>query len=155
MFLRNVLLALAWVALTGQFTPTNFIAGFVMAYLIMGLTRQIMRSSNYFTKVRAVLGFILFFIWALIVASLRVVYRALSPRLNLQPAVVAVPLDVKTDAEIMLLANLITLTPGTLSLDVSSDRRTMYVHAFNVRDVDQFRHEIKDGFERRLLKVLQ
>ena len=155
MFLRNMLLALAWVALTGQFTPTNFIAGFVLAYLIMGMTRQIMRSGNYFTKVRAVLGFVLFFTWALIVASVRVAYRALSPRLNVQPAVVAVPLDVKTDAEIMLLANLITLTPGTLSLDVSSDRQVIYVHTFNVGDVDQFRREIKDGFERRLLKVLR
>jgi multicomponent Na+:H+ antiporter subunit E len=155
MFLRNVLLALAWVALTGQFTPTNFIAGFILAYLIMGLTRQIMRGSNYFTKVRAVVGFVLFFIWALIVAGLRVVYRALSPRLNMRPAIIAVPLDVKTDAEITLLANLITLTPGTLSLDVSSDRNVLYIHTFNVGDVAQFRREIKEGFERRLLEVLR
>ena len=155
MFLRNVLLALAWVALTGQFTPTNFIAGFVLAYLIMGLSQQIMRTGNYFTRVRAVLGFFLFFIRELIVASLRVAYRALSPSLNMQPAVVAVPLDVTTNAEITLLANLITLTPGTLSLDVSSDRKIIYIHVFNVGDVDQFRREIKDGFERRLLKVMR
>jgi len=155
MFLRNVLLALAWVALTGQFTPTNFIAGFVLAYLIMGLSQQIMKTGNYFTKVRSVLGFFLFFIRELIVAGLRVAYRALSPRLNVQPAVVAVPLEVTTNAEITLLANLITLTPGTLSLDVSSDRKVIYIHAFNVGDVDQFRREIKDGFERRLLEVMR
>lgn len=155
MFLRNVLLALAWIALTGSFTPVNLIAGFVLAYLILGLSQQIMNTGNYFNKVRAVLGFVLFFIWQMIVSGVRVSYRVLSPRLNVRPGVIAVPLDVKTNREITLLANLITLTPGSFSLDVSSDRRVLYVHAFTVGDVDEFRREIKEGLERRLLEVME
>lgn len=155
MFLRNVLLALVWVALTGQFTPANLFAGFVVAYLIMGLSQQIMNTGKYFTKVRSVLGFAAFFIWEMVVSGLRVSYRVLSPRLNVQPAVIAVPLDVKTNREITLLANLITLTPGSLSLDVSSNRQVIYVHAFNVDDVDEYRREIKEGFERRLQEMMQ
>jgi multicomponent Na+:H+ antiporter subunit E len=73
----------------------------------------------------------------------------------MRPGVVAVPLDARTDAEITLLANLITLTPGTLSLDVSADRSFLYVHAMYVDDVNDVKRQIKDGFERRLLEVMR
>jgi multicomponent Na+:H+ antiporter subunit E len=68
---------------------------------------------------------------------------------------VAVPLDAKTDLEIAVLANLITLTPGSLSVDVSDDRRTLYVHAMFVSDPDQVRTEIKRRFERWILALLR
>jgi multicomponent Na+:H+ antiporter subunit E len=71
--------------------------------------------------------------------------------------VVAIPLDAKSDIEITLLANLITLTPGTLSLDVSSDRSVLYIHVMYVDndDLDEVRRKIKSGFERRVLEVLR
>lgn len=155
MLLRNVLLALAWVALTGQFTPQNFLTGFLLSYLLLWLLQGTMDTRHYFAKVPYVIGFFIFFLGAMIRAGLRIVYRVLSPRLPLRPAIVAIPLDARTDAEITLLANMITLTPGSLSLDVSSDRRVMYVHTVYVKDVEAFRREIKEGFERRLLKVMR
>ncbi len=60
-----------------------------------------------------------------------------------------------SDVEITLLANLVTLTPGTLSLDVSEDRSTLFVHAMFVDDPDVLRREIKHGFERRVLELLR
>jgi multicomponent Na+:H+ antiporter subunit E len=72
----------------------------------------------------------------------------------MRPAIVAIPLDLRSPLAITLLAQMITLTPGTLSLDVSSDRRVLYVHSMYVDDIDAFRRSIKDGFERRLLQVL-
>ena len=66
---------------------------------------------------------------------------------------VAVPLDVTSDAAITLLGNLITLTPGTLTLDVSTDHLPLYVHVMNVEDVESFRQGIKNGFERRILEL--
>jgi multicomponent Na+:H+ antiporter subunit E len=75
----------------------------------------------------------------------------------MRPGVVAIPLDARTDAEITLLANLITLTPGTLSLDVSSDRRMLYIHVMYIDndDLEEVRRKIKAGFERRVLEVLR
>ena len=70
-------------------------------------------------------------------------------------AIVAVPLDAKTDAEITMLANLITVTPGSFSLEVSADRSVLYVHAMYVDDPETFRREIKNGFERRVLELLR
>jgi multicomponent Na+:H+ antiporter subunit E len=74
----------------------------------------------------------------------------------MHPGVIAVPLDARTDAEITLLANLITLTPGTLSIDVSADRKVLYIHTMDLGDDPvRFRREIKEGFERRLLEVMR
>ena len=86
-------------------------------------------------------------------ANLRVAIEVLTPQQRMRPAIVAIPLDVRRDFEITLLANLITLTPGTLSLDVSSDKRVLYVHSMYVDDIDAFRREIKNGFERRVKEL--
>jgi len=73
----------------------------------------------------------------------------------MRPGIVAVPLEARSDIEITLFANLLTLTPGTLSLDVSSDKKVIYVHALYVDDAGSFRREIKEGLEKRLLEVLR
>jgi multicomponent Na+:H+ antiporter subunit E len=155
MLLLNVLLALAWVALTGQFTPANLVVGFVLGYLMVWLVQSPTGSSSYFAKVHQVIGFAVFFLWELIQANLRVAYDVLTPRHHMRPGVIAIPLDARTDVEITLLANLITLTPGTLSLDVSADRGVLYVHIMYVDDLEQARRDIKAGFERRVREVLQ
>ena len=64
-------------------------------------------------------------------------------------------LKVDRNFEITLLANLITLTPGTLSVDVSEDRRTLYVHALDCSDPDRLRRSIADGFERKIREAFQ
>jgi multicomponent Na+:H+ antiporter subunit E len=75
--------------------------------------------------------------------------------MDLKPGIFAYPLKVDRDFEITLLANLITLTPGTLSVDVSDDRRTLYVHALDCSDPDQTRQDIADGFERKILEAFR
>lgn len=153
LFILNVLLALAWVALTGQFTPVNLVAGFGLRYLLLWLVRPARETAGYFRKIVQVVSFFFFFLHELLIANLRVAYHVIRPSLTMRPGVVAIPLDLKSDAEITLLANLITLTPGSLSLDVSTDRRVLYVHAMYIDDVETFRHEIKEGFERRVREV--
>ena len=81
----------------------------------------------------------------------------LTPESYVCPGVVAIPLDARTDAEITLLANLITLTPGSVSLDLSDDRRLLYVHAMYIdgEDVEAYRRSVKEGLERRVLELLR
>ncbi len=155
LFLLNILLALAWVALTGDFSPINFVIGFLLGYAALWMTQRVTGQTSYFRKIRTVINFAFFFVWEVIKANLRVAYDVLSPRQQITPGIISIPLDAKTDAEITFLANLITLTPGTLSLDVSEDRKVLYIHAMYVEDVEQFRREIKDGLERRLLDMLR
>ena len=94
-----------------------------------------------------------YFLYELVVASLRVVWDVITPTIHSRPGVVAVPLDAETNIEITLLANMVSLTPGTLSLEVSEDRRTLFVHAMFIDEVEDIRREVKGGMERRLLEV--
>ncbi len=154
-FLFNLLLALAWTAITGYFYPGNFIFGFILAFMILRSVQERGASSRYFQKVASVTRFIGFFAKELIKANLRVAYDVMTPKHHMRPGVVAIPLDVRTDAEITLLANLITLTPGTLSLDVSSDRKTLYIHAMYIKDTEETRRSVKEGFERRVMEIFR
>jgi multicomponent Na+:H+ antiporter subunit E len=155
--LWNLFLALVWIGMTGEFTGRNFLIGFGLGVLILFFARRVIGTPNYLAKIAQVLELIAFVIWELILANLRVAYDVLTPGYGMRPGVVGVPLDARTDAEITLLANLITLTPGTLSLDVSSDRRVLYIHVMYIDDDDleEVRRKIKSGFERRVLEVLR
>lgn len=104
------------------------------------------------------LEFAIFFARELLIANLRVAWLVLRPHGQLRPAIVAVPLDVRSDLAIQLLAATITLTPGTLSLDVASDRATLYVHVIDVGvdgDVDAFVRDLKATFERRIKELCE
>lgn len=154
MLLLNLLLALAWMALTGQFDPLNFVAGFVFGYLLLHLVRRPGDPQAYFRKAMLVIRFGGFFFWELVLANLRVARAVLSPRPKFSPAVVAIPLEARSDLAVTLLANLITLTPGSLALDISTDQSVMYVHSMQAEDIDQVRLDIKE-LERRVLEVTQ
>jgi multicomponent Na+:H+ antiporter subunit E len=104
-------------------------------------------------KTFLVLEFLAFFLWELVMANIRLAYDTLRPTRELRPGVVTVPLDVTTDWQITILSNLITLTPGSLSLDVSQDRRTIYVHAMDASNLEATRRQIKQGFERRVKEL--
>jgi multicomponent Na+:H+ antiporter subunit E len=155
MLLLNLLLALAWVTLTGQLTPVNFGFGFAAGYVLLWLVNRSTGESIYFGKVWRVIRFAGFFMWQLVLANFRVAYEIITPPHTMHPAVVAVPLDVTHPTAVTLLANLITLTPGTLSLDVSPNGQTLYVHAMHVPDVDAFRREIKEGFECYIKEIFE
>lgn len=151
----NILLGFTWMFLNGNLEFMNFVEGFVIGFVILWMSTFAKASSIYFSKIPKVFNFIIFFIYELVVANIKVAYDILTPEHRMNPAIVAVPLDVKTDIEISLLANVITLTPGTLSLDVSNDNKILYVHAAYVKDTDEFINDIKNGFEKKLMEIFE
>ena len=156
LFLLNLLLALMWGAIMGSFAVPVLAAGFVLGYLVILLARPAFGASAYHTGLWKGVAFAAFYVWELVLSSVRVAYDVLTPRLRATPGIIRVPLDARTDAEITVLANLISLTPGTLSLVVSPDRRTLYVHAMYLDDgPDALRADLKDRMERRVLGLLR
>lgn len=156
MFTWHLLLTLAWGAINGAFSAANLLVGFALSYVLLAvLERAGLTPTGYINRVPKVLRFAGFFLWEIFLSNIRVAQEVLRPRLSVTPGVVAVPLTVTTDLEITLLANLITLTPGTLTLDVSDDRSTLFVHALDIDDPDDFRRGIIEGFERRVLELLR
>lgn len=150
----NVVLSTIWALVQGSVDVANLATGFVFGYVVLWLVRPALGETGYFRKLPAAIAFALYFLKELVVSNLRVAWDVLTPRARHRPGVVAVPLDLESDIAITLLANVVTLTPGTLSLDVSPDRRTLYVHGMFVDDTETFRRDIKDGFERRIQELL-
>lgn len=154
-FIGNILLALTWAAMTGTMSAANIAIGYLLGYLVLYFTKDLLDTRAYTRRVWRLVAFGPFFLRELVAANLRVAYDVVTPAHRMRPGVVAVPLDAETDVEITLLAALITLTPGTLTLDVSDDRRVLYIHAMFLSDPERLRRQIKDGIERRLLEVLR
>ncbi len=104
---------------------------------------------------QAVIWLVLFvtFLKELVLSATSVAWAVVNPRLRLRPAILAVPLDLRTDWRISVLANLVTLTPGTTSLHVSEDLSTLYVHAMDCKDADAVVASIKESFERTILRT--
>jgi multicomponent Na+:H+ antiporter subunit E len=109
-----------------------------------------MTIVRFASKLLALFVLIVYFIWEVIRANLRVAFDVLTLKHYMRPGILAIPLEAKTNLEITVLANMISLTPGTLSLDVSSDRKVLYVHAMYLEEPEEFKR-----FERRLLRVLR
>ena len=93
-------------------------------------------------------------LWEILLSGARVAWEVLTPRARARPGIIRVPLDLERTDQIALLANLVTLTPGTVSLDVSEARDALYVHVMFLDDVDAEIRSIKDGLETRVRRVL-
>jgi multicomponent Na+:H+ antiporter subunit E len=155
MFAANLMLALVWVAMSGHFDVANLVVGFVFAYLVLFLLQRVIGRSGYFRRSWLLVHFIGFYLVEVVRANLRVAFDVITPTSYARPGIVAVPLDARTDVEITLLSNLITMTPGTLTVDVADDRSVIYVHAMFVEDPDEVRRAIKEDLERRVLELLR
>lgn len=155
-FLANLLLALLWASLQ-LFRPFDIITGFVLGYVLLWLTRNWLGpdSAHYVRRMPIFVWFLGYYFKELVLSTWEVTVALFSDQSTLKPAIVALPLDAKTDLEIVLLNNLLIFTPGTLGVHLSADRSTLYVHIIDVKDVEAICAKIKNGLERRLLEVLR
>ncbi|MCA9838328.1 MAG: Na+/H+ antiporter subunit E [Trueperaceae bacterium] len=155
LFLLNVLLALLWAAITGTFTAANIAIGFFIGLIVVAVGGRALGKPRYLETLLKSIGLVLFFLKELLSSSLRVAYDIVTPKHHMKPAIIAVPLDVEKDLQITMLANLVSLTPGTLSLDVSKDKKTLFVHAMYADDTEAIKRTIKHDFESRIKEVIR
>lgn len=157
LFLWNLILAIFWVALTNSVSALNFALGFALGYVVLFLARDTWGQSKYFRKSGLWVSFVFFFIMELVKSALRVALDVVTRRHRMHPGVISIPLDCETDLEIMLFANLVSLTPGSLSLDVSEDRKFLYIHAMYIDqgDIQAYQKRLKVNVETKLLEILR
>lgn len=149
----NTFIALAYMGVQGKFNLTGFLVGFALGYMALWVTQPLYGNTRYFRRVPKAMLLGAFFMIELLRSNLRVFWDVVTPGHISHPGIVGVPLSARSDMEILLVANLISLTPGTLSIDLSPDRRTLFVHVMFLDDPEAFRQSIKDGIERRVLEV--
>jgi multicomponent Na+:H+ antiporter subunit E len=154
MLLANLMLALAWTALQGALTLPNLLVGYGLGYLVLQLLRRGgVLPAHYVGKLGTALELFGYLIYELVLANVRLSADVIRPKQSMRPAVVRVPLDVSSDGEILMLTALLNLTPGSIALDLSEDRKTMYLHVMHAESTEQIRDEVKNGFERRVIRL--
>ncbi|HRE46679.1 MAG TPA: Na+/H+ antiporter subunit E [Aggregatilineales bacterium] len=155
LLLVNLLLALLWAAFQ-QLRPIDIVGGFIIGYLLLWLLSGVSPEARSYTlRLGRWIGFIFYYLWLLATSTLDVARWVFRDRRTMKPGIIALPLDAETDLEIVLLNSLLSMTPGTLGVDISPDRRVLYVHCINVPDPAHMKQSIKDGLERRLLQTLR
>jgi multicomponent Na+:H+ antiporter subunit E len=154
-FLLNILLTMIWIALTGSFTYINLLFGFIISFFILWIISRNNPDNRYFTIAFNVFSFFFYFLYEMLKANLQVAYEVMTSNLHMKPGIVRLEMEARTDLEITFLASLISLTPGTLVIDVSDDRKVMYVHGMYLQDREKFIESIKSGLEKPLLKIMR
>ncbi|MCT8160714.1 Na+/H+ antiporter subunit E [Pseudoruegeria sp. SHC-113] len=156
LLLFNVMLALVWAAWAGSFSLLTLFTGFIIGFAVLWLLQPLLGGKNlYFLRAYYWARLLVMFHYELIVSSLVVVWDVLTPTQHSVPGIVEVPLDIETEVGILLVTNLISLTPGTLSLDVSEDRKTLFVHAMFSDDPEALRKTLKNGMERWVKEAIE
>jgi len=151
----NLLLAAGFAVIMGQLNLSGFIAGFIVGYGALWISRPLFGTNTYFIRVIKLVQLAARFIWELLISNFRVLWDIITPTHFSRPGVIAVPLHASSDLEIMLVANMVSLTPGTLSLDVSRDRTFLYVHVMYIDDVETARAQIKQRIEKPVLEAIR
>lgn len=149
----NFFIAFLWMFLTMSFNASTFIVGFLLGAMMLWITKGFFPGRFYMNRVWAVIKLILLFFKELILANIQVLLLIVQPKMPIKPAIFALPTVLEKDWEITLLSNLITLTPGTLVIDVSEDSKTLYIHAIDYGDADDAINSIKNTFEKAIQEV--
>jgi multicomponent Na+:H+ antiporter subunit E len=155
LFAVNLVLAAAWCGLLGAFSLTGLAVGFLASFAALGAAQPLYGAAPYFRRLPRLAWLGVYFLQELVVSSWKVALAVLAFRRTWRPGIIALPLDCRSDLERATVANMITLTPGTLSLEFSDDRGALYVHGMFVDDPEAVRRELKDGMERAVLRALR
>jgi multicomponent Na+:H+ antiporter subunit E len=151
--LLNFFMAFVWMFLKTRYDVSTFLVGYILGLIILLGFRRFFTTRFYLLRVWAVIKLILIFNKELILSNFAVLKVILKPKLDIKPGIFALSTDLKKDWEITILANLITLTPGTLVVDVSHDNQILYIHAMDIQDVQESIDSIKNSFEKAIMEV--
>ena len=150
----TVLLAIVWILLQGQFTAGMAVFGVILGIIIPRATANWWPDRPHGFKLGRMMAYMVLVIWDILVANVQVAWIILTRRNSkLRPAWIVIPLDLRTPEAITVLAGTITLTPGTVSADISNNGRSLLVHALDAPDPDAVRDEIKQRYESRLKEI--
>lgn len=149
----NFIIAIMWMFLSESYSATSFISGYILGVVLLLILNRFVPGTFYVKRCYKIALLILLFIKELIFSNIDIVKLVYKRHPAFEPGIFALPLDVKSNWEITLLANLITLTPGTLSVAVAHDQSHIYIHAMDIDTIDESIHDIKNTFEKTIMEV--
>lgn len=151
--LINFAITFVWMFLYSSWDLQTFIVGYLVGIILLYLMRRFFNEPLYVNKLYRFFILSLILLRELILSNIAVIKLVLQPKLSIRPGIFAMETELKSDWEITLLANLITLTPGTLVIDVSNDQKMLYIHAIDIDNIEEEIASIKDTFEKAIMEV--
>lgn len=153
--LFSMFLWLVWLLLTNSVAPGQLLLGAVIALTLPLFTVRFWPDRPRVRKPLQLLRYIAVLLWDIIIANLTVARLILGPTARLRPTFIRLPLELRHEFAIVVLANTLSLTPGTVSSDLSPDRRTLLIHALDVEDPEQTIARIKQRYEKPLQEIFE
>lgn len=153
--LLNIAMAMVWEFLFPAWTLSAFLAGYAIGAVI--LTFVFLRNKKNFYLYRIYKAFVLLLIFfrEILLSGVNVFRYAFMPLSRLHPGVVKMEVDFEHEMELVLISNMITLTPGTMTLEISPDNKTIYIHALDCSDPEALIAQIRQTFENRIKEVAE
>jgi multicomponent K+:H+ antiporter subunit E len=149
----SLVLFAAWLALNGSASPGHLVLAALLALAIPWFTERFRPERPRLHRPAVMARLAMRVLWDIVLSNIEVARRILGPEAAIRPQFVWVPLDLRDAHGIVTLAGIITMTPGTLSAELTPDRRHLLVHAFNVHDVDALVSDIKSRYETPLREI--
>lgn len=151
--LFNLIIAVLWMLLHNAWDSLTFMMGYALGIFLIFILRNFFPSPFYGKRVVAIIKLILIFIREIIKSSFVVIGQVISPRIKIQPGVIRFETTLKGDWELTTLCNLITLTPGSVVIEVAPEEGILYIHVMELADFDGFIAQTR-GFEKAILEVM-
>ncbi|PRB79978.1 Na+/H+ antiporter subunit E [Pseudomonas sp. MYb185] len=151
----SLLLLIIWQLLVNQLSLGSLLLGLLLALLIPQLTRLFWPNPPTLYRPGVLAGFMLRVLGDIVIANFQVARMVLGPNARLRPAFVVYPLELRDEFAISVLANTISLTPGTVSADISDDHRSLLIHGLDVPDAQELIDVIKQRYEKPLMEIFE
>lgn len=149
----NLIISFMWMFLSESYTLITFTLGYIVGILLLLVLNRFFAERIYLERFYKIISLFYIFIRELILSNVDVVKLVYAKNPNFEPGIFAMPIELKKNWEITLLANLITLTPGTLSIALSDDNSYIFIHAMHIDEKEQSIYEIKNTFEKAIMEV--
>lgn len=153
--LMSVTLFLVWLLLYNSIAPIVVAGGLILAVVVPLYTARFWPEYPGTVRIGRLLRFVLLVLYDIVVANMRMLVLILGPASRWRPHFFVIPLDLRQPFPITLLASVITLTPGTVSANLSGDRRSLLVHGLDVEDPHEAAQQIKDRYEKALMEIFE
>jgi multicomponent K+:H+ antiporter subunit E len=151
----SVVLLAVWLLLVNSIQPGHIVLGAIIGLVIPLFTKRFWPQSPHIRRPLILLKFMATVAWDIVIANLQVAMLILGPRKKMRPRLVWLPLELQSEFAIAILANTISLTPGSVTADVASDRKSLLIHCLHVNDEAAFIDNVKRRYERRLKEIFE
>ncbi|MDN8589384.1 Na+/H+ antiporter subunit E [Paenibacillus sp. 11B] len=149
----NLIIAFVWMFLNNAWNGVGFLTGYLLGLLLIGSMRRFFPQRFYIVRVWAIIKLIALLFKELVRASIEVIRQIVKPKLDIRPGIFTYQTQLSSDWEVTLLCLLISLTPGTLPLEISGNQRKLYIHALDIKDQQKMSDDIKNTFEKAIMEV--